>query len=153
MTPLKHAVRLWIIGAAAALPLLSISIARCEPVAPSDVRIIDGDTVEVEGKRIRLVGFDAPELDHARCAAERGLAERAASRLRQIVREGDDIDVRFIACSCRSGTEGTKACNWGRACAYLIVDGKDVGGVLMAELLAHPYVCSAYRCPRRQPWC
>ncbi len=137
----------------AALLLLAASIARAEPVAPSDVYVVDGDTIEVGGKRIRLVGFDAPELDHARCTDERNLAERAASRLRQVIREGDDVDVRFIACSCRPGTEGTRLCNWGRACAYLVVDGRDVGEILMAEKLAHPYVCGRYSCPRRQPWC
>jgi hypothetical protein len=35
----------------------------------------------------------------------------------------------------------------------LRVDGKDVGDVLIAENLAHPYVCGKYSCPRRQSWC
>jgi endonuclease YncB( thermonuclease family) len=48
--------------------------------------LIDGDTIDAFGKRIRLVGFDAPELgDHAHCFIERMLAARATSRLRQMV--------------------------------------------------------------------
>jgi hypothetical protein len=45
------------------------------------------------------------------------------------------------------------ACNCGRACGYLTVDGQDVGDALIAESLAHPLVCGKYSCPRRQSWC
>ena len=64
-----------------------------------------------------------------------------------------DIDLQVVECSCRPGTEGTHACNFGRACGYLTIDGRDVGDVLIAENLAHPYVCGRYSCPRRKPWC
>jgi endonuclease YncB( thermonuclease family) len=40
--------------------LLLAPIARADPMAPSDIYVIDGDTIDVHGKRIRLVGFDAP---------------------------------------------------------------------------------------------
>jgi endonuclease YncB( thermonuclease family) len=124
---------------------------RCEP---ADIYVVDGDTIEALGKRIRLVGFDAPELGgHARCGLERMLAARATSRLRQMINISDDIDLQIVDCSCRPGTEGTMACNYKRACGYLTVDGKDVGDVLIAENLAHPLVCGKYSCPRRQPWC
>jgi endonuclease YncB( thermonuclease family) len=134
--------------------LLAAFTAHAEPVAPSDIYVVDGDTIVVDGRRIRLVGFDAPELGgHAHCGIERMLAARATSRLRQIIRNGDDIDLRFVACSCRPGTESTMACNYGRACAYLTVDGKDVGDTLIDEHLAHLYVCGRYTCPQRQSWC
>jgi endonuclease YncB( thermonuclease family) len=58
-------------------------------VKPADICVVDGDTIEALGKRIRLVGFDAPELGgHARCGLERTLAARATSRLRQMIRTG-----------------------------------------------------------------
>jgi hypothetical protein len=41
------------------------------------------------------------------------------------------------------------ACNYGRACGVLTVEGEDVGNILMAENLAHPYECGRYSCPRR----
>jgi endonuclease YncB( thermonuclease family) len=134
--------------------LLLASIARADPVAPADVYVVDGDTIMVHGMRIRLVGFDAPELGrHAHCGSERMLAARATSRLRQLVRTGGDLDLKLIACSCRPGTEGTMGCNYGRACGVLTVEGEDVGEILMAENLARPYVCGRYSCPRRQSWC
>jgi endonuclease YncB( thermonuclease family) len=141
------------IGLVLILPLLA-SIAHADAAKPADIYVVDGDTIEALGKRIRLVGFDAPELGrHARCGLERMLAARATSRLRQIVKSSVDIDLQIIDCSCRPGTEGTMACNYKRACGYLTVDGQDVGDVLISENLAHPYVCERYSCPRRKPWC
>jgi endonuclease YncB( thermonuclease family) len=138
----------------AALGLILAGLAQSEPLNPADVNVIDGDTIRVGGKTVRLVGFDAPELGRkAHCGLDRVLAARAASRLRKVVRTGGDLDLKIISCSCRPGTEGTTACNYGRACGVLTVEGEDVGDILMAENLAHPYECGQYSCPRRQPWC
>lgn len=53
--------------------------------------VVDGDTVVIgfgsQRRRIRLTGFDAPELDGA-CEAERGLAVTARGRLHQWLSEG-----------------------------------------------------------------
>jgi micrococcal nuclease len=68
-------------------------------------------------------------------------AARATSRLRQMIQLSNDIDLQIVDCSCRSGTAGTMACNYGRSCGYLTVDGQDVGDVLIADNLAHPLVC------------
>jgi endonuclease YncB( thermonuclease family) len=140
--------------AAALILLLLASVAHADAVKPADIYVVDGDTIEALGKRIRLVGFDAPELGgHTRCSLERTLAARATSRLRQMIKMSDDIDLQIVDCSCRPGTEGTMACNYKRACGYLTVDGQDVGDVLIAESLAHPLLCGKYSCPRRKPWC
>jgi endonuclease YncB( thermonuclease family) len=134
--------------------LLFLSIAHADAVKPADIYVVDGDTIEALGKRIRLVGFDAPELGgHAHSGLERMLAARATSRLRQMIRNSEDIDLQIVDCSCRPGTEGTMACNYKRACGYLTVDGQDVGDVLIPENLAHPLVCWKYSCPRPQSWC
>jgi endonuclease YncB( thermonuclease family) len=136
------------------LLLLTSTWVSADPVKPVGIHVVDGDTIDVDGKRIRLIDFDAPELGgHAHCGLERMLAARAASRLRQIIKTGDDIDLQIVECSCRPGTEGTRACNWGRACGYLTVDGHDVGDILIAENLARPYVCGRYSCPKRKSWC
>jgi micrococcal nuclease len=81
------------------------------------------------------------------------LAARATSRLRQILRTGDDIDLQVVDCSCRPGTEGTRWCNYGRACGYLTVDGQDVGDTLVAENLAHPLISGQFSCPKPKVWC
>jgi hypothetical protein len=82
-------------------------------------------THEVHGQRIRLIDFDAPELEgHAHCGLERMLAARATSRSRQMIQRSTDIDLQIVDCSCRPGTEGTRGRNFGRACGYLTVDGQ-----------------------------
>jgi len=87
--------------------VLLASIAKADPVAPTDLYVVDGDTITLHGKRIRLVGFDAPELGgQAHCGLERMLAARATLRLRQLVRTGGDLDLKLIPCSCRPGFEG-----------------------------------------------
>ena len=65
------------------------------------------------GCAYRLVDFDAPEMDRARCDAERALGQRASHRLRQLVNAGG-LDLHEIRCSCPQGTHGTPACNYGR---------------------------------------
>jgi endonuclease YncB( thermonuclease family) len=40
--------------------LLLASVAYADAVKPADIYVVDGDTIEALGKRIRLVGFDAP---------------------------------------------------------------------------------------------
>jgi endonuclease YncB( thermonuclease family) len=106
----------------------SICVTAADIIKPSDIYVVDGDTIEATGKRIRLVRFDAPEFgQHAHCGLERMPAARATSRLRQMIKLSGDIDLQIVACSYRPGTEGTKACNYERACGYLTVDGQDVG--------------------------
>jgi endonuclease YncB( thermonuclease family) len=68
---------------------LSASICGAEPLKPADVYVVDGDTIVVLGKRIRLVGFDAPELgSHAHCGLERMLYGRACGVLTV---DGEDV--------------------------------------------------------------
>jgi endonuclease YncB( thermonuclease family) len=134
--------------------LLVVTAVYAEPIASNDIYVLDGNTVDMHGQRIRLVGFDAPEEgQRARCATERTLAARASARLRQIIRRGDRIDLQMVACACPPGTEGTQQCNNGWQCGRLTVDGKDVGDILVAESLAHAFVCGQYSCPKRMSWC
>jgi endonuclease YncB( thermonuclease family) len=69
---------MWMLGGwrLVGLPLLA-SFAYADAVKPTDIYVVDGDTIEALGRRIRLVGFDAPELGgHAPCGFERMLAAR-----------------------------------------------------------------------------
>ena len=86
------------------------------------------------------------------CEAERTLAARATAKLRQLV-AGGGLDLTLVRCSCPAGTEGTQACNYGRACGVLKAAGKDVAELLIADGVAKPFHCSRNRCPKRQPWC
>jgi micrococcal nuclease len=131
---------------------LTISTANASPIDPGQVVVIDGDTVRIGSETFRLVGFDTPETYRAQCPSERELGNRATFRLRQLV-AGGGLDLERVACSCRVGTEGTPACNYGRSCGVLKARGQDVGLLLIAEGLAHVYVCGHTSCPPREPWC
>jgi endonuclease YncB( thermonuclease family) len=124
--------------------------------APIPVRVIDGDTISLNDglANVRLVGFNAPETgSRARCETERKKGEAAGQRLRELVRTGRP-DFQQVTCSCPPGTEGTTACNFGRRCGTLRVNGVDVGSTLIGEGLAARFVCGATSCPALpRPWC
>ncbi len=81
----------------------------------------------------RLVGFDTPESGSlARCERERKLADAATTRLRQLIANAQP-SLERVPCSCPPGTEGTNQCNYGRLCAHLRADGRDVGTILISE--------------------
>lgn len=105
-----------------------------------DVRVIDGDTLEISasGERIRLANIDAAETGaRAACAAERRHGEAAAREARRLVRGAASIAVR------RTG----RTDSYGRTIAYIVIDGRDLGVTLMERGLARPWR------DRRQPWC
>ena len=125
------------------------------PMTPDEVRVIDGDTIRIHHQQpdVRLVGFNAPETRRAQCDFERDLGGKATARLRDLVRS-TKLDFEFVTCSCRSGTEGTSSCNYGRRCGTLKANGEDVGVILIRENLAVPFVCGQTRCPPTpKPWC
>ena len=121
-------------------------------IDPSQIEIVDGDTIRIRNESIRLVGFDAPETYRAQCPSERELGNKATFRLRQLV-AGGGLELERIPCSCPTGTEGTPRCNFERSCGTLKARGKDVGEILIAEKLAHRYVCGKWSCGPRAPWC
>jgi len=99
-------------------PLPKIIGANPNAISPSEITVVDGDTIKARGRTIHLVGFDATETDlNARCARERQLGERATAQLRSLV-AGGSLELRMVPCACPPGTEGMRECNYGRACGY-----------------------------------
>jgi micrococcal nuclease len=119
----------------------SLQLSAQEPSSASvQLRIIDGDTVEVRdtGERIRLENIDTPETGRrARCSAEAEAGERATAGARRIVSQSESISVR------RSG----RTDRYGRTIGWVSVDGRDLGGRLIEAGLARPWR------GRRKPWC
>lgn len=115
-------------------------IERCVPMSARMVeeklRVLDGDTIEVEGEVIRLENIDAPETDRARCDAERLLGERAKADIELLL--PNDTQIR------RAGKD-----KYGRTLARLMVfDGADVGDTLIEMGSAVPYDGG-----KRPSWC
>lgn len=85
--------------------------------------IIDGDTLTVDGVRVRLWGVDAPELDQT-CQRE-GHAYRCGLAASQALR--DWIGNRSVSCA------EVEKDQYGRSVARCAVDGEDVGGWLVTK--------------------
>jgi micrococcal nuclease len=127
--------------------------AFAEPINPADIWVIDGDSIRVHNRSIRLVGLNAPEIYRAASQAEADLGAKATRRLRDLVKLGN-LDFSYVRCSCPEGTQGTAACNWKRDCGTLKSNGRDVGVILIEEGLAVPFKCGATSCPKTpRPWC
>ena len=113
--------------------LLSAALAICQP-GPRSHCIVDGDTLWLEGEKIRLLDIDTPEMQ-GRCEYENRLARQARARLVQLMNAGP---YRIE----RDGTD-----RYGRTLARVSVNGRDVGQVLVREGLARPYGTG------RRSWC
>src|SRR5262249_2411003 len=140
---------------ATVLAVATAAVAQPEPIDPTDINVLDGDTVTIFKMQpnVRLVGFNAPETDRAACSAERELGVKAKDRLRGLVSAGN-LTFEYVNCSCPAGTQGTFACNYGRDCGTLRSNGRDVGEILISDGLAVPFVCGATHCPKTpRPWC
>jgi endonuclease YncB( thermonuclease family) len=123
-------------------------------IAARAIHVTDGDTIKVDGHAYRLIGFDTPETWRARCSGEAVLGKAATVRLQQLVSRAREITLERVACSCApNAPEETPACNYGRRCGTLRVDGVDVGAILMREHLAKAYPYRWDHPPRKPTWC
>ena len=107
-------------------------------ITAARIYVIDGDTIDIDGNRYRLLGFDTPETVRAQCESERARGNAATERLRALVAGGMQIELAARAQQDR----------YGRTLARLYVDGNDVGDVLIEEGLARRYDGGT-----RQGWC
>jgi len=109
-----------------------------ETVAASQIYVVDGDTIDISGERVRLLGFDTPETYRARCNYEKRLGDLATARVRELL--GGVVRIELVLLPGRD--------RYDRLLGRLIVNGTDVGDTLMAEGLARRYDGG-----RRQGWC
>ena len=122
----------WII----ALALLTSS------AATAATRVIDGDTIDLNGMPIRILKIDTPETFRSRCDNEHALGLKAKERLIELL---DGAEVTYRA---------TGYDRWGRVLAYVYADEIDVGQELLDEGLALPYLPGPKDKARRLAvWC
>src|SRR6201987_727573 len=112
-------------------PLIAALLATIGPVLADDLTgqasVIDGDTIEIHGTRIRLWGIDAPESTQL-CRGEDSLQYRCGAKA------ANDLDV-FIARRPVSCTP-ISLDQYGRIVATCTVDGTDLGQWLVSNGLA-----------------
>jgi micrococcal nuclease len=119
------------------IPLILASTVAMAETGPC--RAIDGDTFVCFGERIRLENIDAPEL-HARCERELDAA-KAAKLFAQHALDGS-MRIEVVVFERRSKDR------YGRTLAKVLVDGDDLGELIVAAGLARPY-----HGERRKSWC
>ena len=108
---------------AAALALLTVSSA----IPAERLRVVDGDTISIDGMPIRLLQIDTPETWSPRCQQELELGMAATKRLEELL---DGHEVTYQA---------TGYDRFGRVLARVYADGVDVSEVLLREGHALPY--------------
>ena len=123
---------------AAGLPALAGDTMRADE-SPRMLRVIDGDTIHSGDEKFRLEGFDAAEIHHAQCEAERRLGELTKHRLEQLLQSGPP--------EIRRAPPADQTDRYERTLAHFLVNGEDVGCILIREGYARPWR------GRRENWC
>ena len=107
-------------------------------VIPNHLTVVDGDTVNLAGQSIRLVGFDTPETYRAECASERRLGDAATDRLRDLLARASSAQLAYLPRRYQSGRER----------ARLMLSGRYVADIMVGAGLARRYPGG-----HRQSWC
>jgi micrococcal nuclease len=100
--------------------------------------VVDGDTIWLDGEKIRVADIDTPETHEPKCQAELELGLRARARLHALVNAGS-FEVRSIG--------NRDADQYGRKLRVLVRNGRSLGDVLVGEGLARTWN------GKREPWC
>ncbi|HEY1124750.1 MAG TPA: thermonuclease family protein [Sphingobium sp.] len=100
--------------------------------------VVDGDTIWLDGVKIRVADIDAPETHPPRCAREADLGKRATDRLLALVNAG-----AFSAEPAGDRDED----RYGRKLRVLVRNGQSLGDQLVTEGLARSWDGA------RHPWC
>lgn len=94
-------------------------------------RVIDGDTLEIEGRHVRLEGIDAPETGQTcgrRLIGSWNCGAAAAERLANLIAK------RAVSCESRGNDK------YGRMLGICYVEGRDINAELVREGLAWAFV-------------
>jgi endonuclease YncB( thermonuclease family) len=104
--------------------LIGLSIAllvRRRPRRGAHVRVIDGDSIAIDGINARIDGIDAPELSQPQGPA--------AKRALQEILAGTTVTYRVLG-----------RCRYGRPVVRVWADGHDVAAAMVARGMAVPYL-------------
>ena len=93
--------------------------------------VVDGDTIWLEGDKIRIADIDTPEISQPRCAREERLGQQATERL--------IVLLNAAPFELRPNPDGRDEDRYGRKLRVLARGGESIGGMLVAEGLAHEW--------------
>ncbi len=95
-------------------------------------KVVDGDTLHLVcggiTHKVRLLGYDTPEIYHPLCPAEKQAGDAATDLMRQLTETGPVTNVRF-----------TGHDRYGRDLADVEIAGHDVAAYMLSTPLARPY--------------
>lgn len=100
--------------------------------------VVDGDTIWLNGQKIRIADIDTPEVGEPKCSSELALGKRATGRMLDLINEGP-FELK--------AWPGRDTDRYGRKLRVLIRDGRSLGDILVSEGLARTWS------GRREPWC
>jgi len=121
-----------------AVATVRLTNARTGDRVAGPVHVIDGDTFDHAGLRIRIADIDTPEV-RGQCPAETALAARATQRLRTLLAAGP-FEMHVLG-------NGRDEDRYGRKLRIVTRGGRSLGDMLVAEGLARTWT------GRREPWC
>jgi endonuclease YncB( thermonuclease family) len=120
--------RIVVVFLAGVLLLMSPAGARAEVTGP--IRVIDGDTLDVGGTRVRLFGIDAPEQDQT-CDTGQGKQWPCGAWVSETVRA--QYEGQWARCERRDIDR------YGRVVARCLVRNRDMGQMMVQAGLAFAY--------------
>lgn len=126
----------WPTGTASAQASAAYSFAVCGTIHRTCV--VDGDTIWLEGAKIRIADIDTPEISSPKCDAEYDRGIRARDRLVVLLNEGE-FELRSIA--------NRDEDQYGRKLRVIMRSGRSLGDQLVSENLARTWTGG------REPWC
>lgn len=114
-----------------------VALTSTAGAAPGRTRVIDGDTLLLNGVTYRVANIDTPETGpRAQCDSERARADAATRHARALLARANVI-----------APEPQRLDRYGRVVALISLDGRDFGDLMMAAGHARPWR------GRREPWC
>ncbi len=128
----------------AGVPLPSSGVAPAEASGRPTCRVtwvVDGDTLHIDcgqgERRVRLMGYDTPEIYHPKCAAEKKAGGAETRMMKALVASGPVTGDRVVGID-----------RYGRDLAWVAIGGKDVTKTMLKTPWALPYSGHAH-----PDWC
>lgn len=126
----------WPASTASAQARATHSFAVCGTIRQTCV--VDGDTIWLDGTKIRIADIDTPEISSPQCDAEYERGIRARDRL-VVLLNGGEFELRQIG--------NRDEDQYGRKLRVIMRSGRSLGDQLVSENLARTWT------GRRESWC